>query len=99
MTDSMIEKAKAAAYQAALSTNDVTMCARDDDMAYLGGSALDLKLVVRAILSSIRDPNEAMLKAAGDAVYANGGPLTAAANRQGCAAYSAAIDAILKEGT
>jgi len=54
-----------------------------------------LRREARAVVAAMREPTAAMIQAGGNAVYAEGGPATAASDDQAAAAWRAMIDAAL----
>lgn len=89
---SRIDKAARAIYAEAEKQDYVSFYGCHDGDTTLDGR-FDLKSFVRAVLTAIRTPNEAMLKAMYEDAEAPIGSSYIAA------AWQTAIDAILKEGT
>ncbi len=94
MGNSMLEKAKSAAFKAVLTTHADEAVTRDGDFVYTDGGGIPLDAVVRAILAAIREPNDAMWDAGHAALEVHGDSA-----RASCWAWVAMLDSILKEGT
>jgi hypothetical protein len=93
MTNSMIEKAARAAYENARGQDFTMQYDPKTHRVYMDGY-FEMKDIARAILTAIKDPNEAMWDAGHAALEVHGDSA-----RASCWAWVAMIDSILKEGT